>query len=95
MLEQKKGTRMPVKSAVGSAAAMREVLEAAYSWTCRDPSRNPTRRGPDTDRVSRTWLSQTRTTEPGSRDDHADPGRHLAPGATHLPGAAPVTAEIA
>ena len=27
MLEQKKGTRMPVKSAVGSAAAMREVLE--------------------------------------------------------------------
>ena len=28
-------------------------------------------------------------------DDHADPGRHLAPGATHLPGAAPVTAEIA
>ena len=95
MLEQKKGTRMPVKSAVGSAAAMREVLEAAYSGTCRDPSRNPTLRGPDTDRVSRTWLSQTRTTEPGSRDDHADPGRHLAPGATHLPGAAPVTAEIA
>ena len=37
----------------------------------------------------------TRTTEPGSRDDHADTGRHLAPGATHLPGAAPVTAEIA
>ena len=30
-----------------------------------------------------------------SRDDHADPGRHLAPGATHLPGAAPVTADIA
>ena len=27
--------------------------------------------------------------------DHADTGRHLAPGATHLPGAAPVTAEIA
>ena len=33
MLEQQKGTRMPVKSAVGSAAAMREVLEAAYSGT--------------------------------------------------------------
>ncbi len=37
----------------------------------------------------------TRTTEPGSRDDHADTDRHLAPGATQLPGAAPVTAEIA
>ena len=46
MLEQKKGTRMPVKSAVGSAAAMREVLEAAYSGTCRDPSRNPTSADP-------------------------------------------------
>ena len=91
MLEQKKGTRMPVKSAVGSAAAMREVLEAAYSGTAGiRRSADPT-----TDRVSRTWLSQTRTTEPGSRDDHADPGRHLAPGATHLPGAAPVTADIA
>ncbi len=32
---------------VGSAAAPREVLEAAYSGTCRAPSRNPTRRGPD------------------------------------------------
>ncbi len=32
---------------VGSAAAPREVLEAAYSGTCRDPSRNPTLRGPD------------------------------------------------
>ena len=52
VLEQKKGARMPVKSAVGSAAAMREVLEAAYSGTCRDPSRNPTLRGPDTDRSS-------------------------------------------
>ena len=32
---------------VGSAAAPREVLEAAYSGTCRAPSRNPTLRGPD------------------------------------------------
>ena len=31
---------------VGSAAAPREVLEAAYSGTCRAPSRNPTLRGP-------------------------------------------------
>ena len=81
---------------VGSAAATREVFEAGYSRTCRDPSRNPTLRGPDdlTGR-SRPWLSQTRTIDPGSRDDHADTGRHLAPGATHLPGAVPVTAEIA
>ena len=51
---------------------------------------------PTTDRgQSYMALSKPRTTEPGSRDDHADPGRHLAPGATHLPGAAPVTAEIA
>ena len=51
---------------------------------------------PTTDRgQSYMALSRPRTTEPGSRDDHADPGRHLAPGATHLPGAAPVTAEIA
>ncbi len=32
---------------VGSAAAPREVLAAAYSGTCRAPSRNPTLRGPD------------------------------------------------
>ena len=32
---------------VGSAAVTREVLEAAYSGTCWDPSRNPTLRGPD------------------------------------------------
>ena len=51
---------------------------------------------PTTDRgQSYMALSKPRTTEPGSRDDHADTGRHLAPGATHLPGAAPVTAEIA
>ena len=40
-------------------------------------------------------LSKPRTTEPGSGDDHAATGRHLAPGATHLPGAVPVTADIA
>ena len=51
---------------------------------------------PTTDRgQSYMALSKPRTTEPGSRDDHADTGRHLALGATHLPGAAPVTAEIA
>ena len=51
---------------------------------------------PTTDRgQSYMALSKPRTTEPGSRDDHADTGRHLAPGATHLPGAVPVTAEIA
>ena len=51
---------------------------------------------PTTDRgQSYMALSKPRTTEPGSRDDHADTGRHLAPSATHLPGAAPVTAEIA
>ena len=51
---------------------------------------------PTTDRgQSYMALSKPRTTEPGSRDDHADTDRHLAPGATHLPGAAPVTADIA
>ena len=51
---------------------------------------------PTTDRgQSYMALSKPRTTEPGSRDDHADTSPHLAPGATHLPGAAPVTAEIA
>ena len=70
MLEQKKGTRMPVKSAVGSAAAMREVLEAAYSGTAGIHPGIRRSADPTTDRVSRTWLSQTRTTEPGSRDDH-------------------------
>ncbi len=37
----------------------------------------------------------TRTTETGSRDDHADPGRHLAPDVSRLLGAAPATVEIA
>ena len=38
-----------IRRSVGATtyAAPREVLEAAYSGTCRDPSRNPTLRGPD------------------------------------------------
>ena len=62
----------------------------------KDPSRIRRSADPTTDRgQSYMALSKPRTTEPGSGDDHADTGRHLAPGVTHLPGAAPVTAEIA
>ena len=50
------------------------------------------RRTPHSDVMKR---GRRLSTEPGPRDDHADTGHHLAPGATHLPGAAPVTAEIA
>ena len=77
------------------AGLLGSVFRATPSWTRIHPgirlSVDPT-----TDRgQSYMALSKPRTTEPGSRDDHADTDRHLTPGATHLPGAAPVTAEIA
>ena len=81
---------------VGSAAVPREVLEAHIPGLAGIHPGIRRSADPTTDRgQSYMALSKPRTTEPGSRDDHADPGRHLAPGATHLPGAAPVTAEIA
>ena len=81
---------------VGSAAAPREVLEAHIPGLAGLHPGIRRSADPTTDRgQSYMALSKPRTTEPGSRDDHADTGHHLAPGATHLPGAAPVTAEIA
>ncbi len=81
---------------VGSAAAPREVLEAHIPGLAGIHPGIRRSADPTTDRgQSYMALSKPRTTEPGSRDDHADTDRHLAPGVTHLPGAAPVTAEIA
>ena len=67
--------------------------EGDKDWAAPTPIRRPPSAGGESEKA----LSQrpTRTTEPGSRDDPSDIGRHLAPGATHLPGDAPVIAAIA